>query len=118
MFSVTSTTDITAHQIADLMTSAMEGGSGYWIASITPRYLKHEEYSSADAYGPTMVPRTFKAEDDDNEYILDFEAIQKGLQVMADNFPTDFGDLRNDEADADTADIFLQCCLFGDLIYV
>jgi len=57
-------------------------------------------------------------EDDDGaEYRLDLEAIRKGLRVMADKFPKHFGDVLDENDDAETGDVFLQCCLFGDVIY-
>jgi len=48
---------------------------------------------------------------------LDLESIRKGLNVMASNYPRHFADFLNEAADAITADVFLQCCLFGELIY-
>jgi len=48
---------------------------------------------------------------------LDLESIGDGLNVMAMNYPRHFADFLNEAADAITADAFLQCCLFGALIY-
>jgi hypothetical protein len=41
----------------------------------------------------------------------------KAMNVMAMNYPRHFADFLNEAADAITADAFLQCCLFGALIY-
>jgi hypothetical protein len=43
--------------------------------------------------------------------------IESGLQVMADKYPKHFADFMSEEDDCVTADVFLQCCLFGDIIY-
>ena len=117
-FTVTSATDITAQQIADLMTSAMEDGQcNQWLGMCEPRFNCHEDYSEPTAYGPDMITRVFSVDDDDDKYTFDRAAIQKGLQIMADQYPTHFNDLREDSADADTADAFLQCVLLGDIVY-
>jgi hypothetical protein len=47
---------------------------------------------------------------------LDLESISEGLNVMATHYPRHFADFLNEAADAVTADVFLQCCLFGELI--
>ena len=48
---------------------------------------------------------------------LDLEAIGDGLNVMAAHYPRHFADFLNETSDVITADVFLQCCLFGELIY-
>ena len=115
MFDVVTTTTITAEQVADLMTGAMEGGSGYWIESIDPRYAKHEDYSEAASYGRLMKPRIFHT--DDIDYVFGFTEIEKGLQCMSRNYPQDFANIIDDNADAETSDVFLQCALFGRIVY-
>jgi len=52
-----------------------------------------------------------------NVFRLDLEAIAQGLEVMASKYPRHFADLVNENTDAITADVLLQCCLFGELIY-
>jgi hypothetical protein len=36
---------------------------------------------------------------------------------LATKYPRHFADLVNENTDAITADVLLQCCLFGELIY-
>ncbi len=49
---------------------------------------------------------------------LDRAAIQKGVQVMADEYPRHFANALSDgDMDADTGDVFLQCCLFEEIVY-
>ena len=47
---------------------------------------------------------------------LDLDSIAEGLNVMAECCPRHFADFLNDTEDAITADVFLQCCLFGEQI--
>ena len=48
---------------------------------------------------------------------LDLMSLGRGLDVLATKYPRHFADLINENTDAITADVLLQCCLFGELIY-
>jgi hypothetical protein len=48
---------------------------------------------------------------------LDLKSIGLGLDALASKYPRHFADLINENTDAITADVLLQCCLFGELIY-
>lgn len=48
---------------------------------------------------------------------LDLNAIARGLDALAQHYPRHFADLINENGDALTADVLLQCCLFGKLVY-
>jgi hypothetical protein len=48
---------------------------------------------------------------------LDLKSIGIGLDALATKYPRHFADLINENTDAITADVLLQCCLFGELIY-
>ena len=48
---------------------------------------------------------------------LDLQSIGRGLDDLATKYPRHFADLVNENTDAITANVLLQCCLFGELIY-
>lgn len=48
---------------------------------------------------------------------LDLTSIRRGLDDLATKYPRHFADLVNENTDAITANVLLQCCLFGELIY-
>lgn len=50
-------------------------------------------------------------------YRLDLFTISLGLEVMATRYSRQFANLLNEEDGPQTADVFLQCCLFGNVIY-
>lgn len=50
-------------------------------------------------------------------YKLDIEAIRRGLEVMVRDYPQHWADFRNEKDGSVTADVFLQCALFGSVIY-
>lgn len=51
------------------------------------------------------------------EYELGLPEIEKGLKLMQSTRADDFADLMNENEDNDTSDVFVQLCLFGELIY-
>ena len=56
-------------------------------------------------------------DDEAEEYNLTREAIERGVKVMAEDYSRHFGDWLGENDDAITGDVFLQCCLFGKVIY-
>jgi hypothetical protein len=56
-------------------------------------------------------------EGDMPDALLDLGTIRNGLQVMADKYPNHWHDFINDNEDATTGDVFLQCCLYGEVIF-
>lgn len=50
-------------------------------------------------------------------YEINLDTIRAGLKVMAEKFPEHFADLIGEDDDATTSDVFVQCCVFGDVIY-
>ena len=50
-------------------------------------------------------------------FCLDLKSIGLGLDALSIKYPRHFADLVNENTDAITADVLLQCCLFGELVY-
>jgi len=50
-------------------------------------------------------------------HILNLKKIKKGLTIMAKKYPKHFADFLKEDYDNGTGDVFLQCCLFGEIIY-
>lgn len=48
---------------------------------------------------------------------LTLQGIKRGLTVMAKKEIRHFADFLKEDGDDVTADVFLQCCLFGEVIY-
>ncbi len=48
---------------------------------------------------------------------LDLTSIANGLNVMASRYPRHFADFLNENTDGITGDVFLQCCLLGEVIH-
>lgn len=124
--------DISSERIASLMVSAIESGDpvttaekGGWCSSI----MLIEGTGLADSLwyaNPELYERPFVIEitevDDEKtghtvKHRVDPAKMAAGLSVMADRFGAQFGEILTDQADAATADIFLQSILFGEERY-
>ena len=51
------------------------------------------------------------------KYHLTMDNVQKGLELMRDEYPRHYADLMEEEDDAITGDVWLQLAVFGELVY-
>jgi hypothetical protein len=110
-----STFEITDEDIDNIITTAVEGGIGYWskVKSVSTYIKEMEAHHSVTLY-PYLDPNDF-----DPQTLLP-AAILKGIKMWcewqkktpADLFHPDFGDF-----DAGTADCIIQFALFGELVF-
>lgn len=129
-FTVTYQASITLEQVSSLLVSAFEGGSNSWymieeeILPTTwefdsePKRENNKHWRQDVALNPGGA--LLISDKNDEEHIpfrLDLESIQKGLDLMATQEPRHFQDILDENADAETGDIFLQYCLFGEIVY-
>ena len=119
--------DITLQRVQDLLVSAFEGGSGYWIDSATinaqPPVLdvKMEGMKEETIYNVPVNKGgiiDIKVYDYDQPVEpLTLETIKAGLKIMAVKYPHHFKNFLEENDDAETADVFLQCCILKDVIF-
>jgi len=125
-FVVNGTFRVRRRQVADLLRFACDGTGDHWcriVEYVKPpaihfrtdnaQILRHVDYPLNEG-GSLGISST---EPDSEVFRLNFESISSGLNAMATECPRHFADFLNDRADAITGDAFLQCCLFGELIY-
>ena len=116
-----------------------EGGSAYWCCyancDLTPEaeaardkiqqerreatgdgtYYSHE---LAFLPGATVLLTDREAEEPGPFTLtLNREKLIAGLQVMASKYPRHFANFMSENDDAETGDVYLQCCLFGEIVY-
>lgn len=121
MFEVTVTKQIEDERLKDLLTGAFEGGSNYWFQIkeyVNPEQLKmdyrHIELPFIDGCG-VMVG---DIEDEEVQpVLLNRAAMEKGLKVMGEKYGWHLQAFLNEQDDASTSDVFLQCSLFGEIVY-
>jgi hypothetical protein len=120
----------TREQIADVLCSALDaayGSSYYWIEKMKkvsptswefdsePRCEEGKHYRQDYPLNPGGA--LLISDEDNKDFRLDLNAIQRGLGILASKYPHHFADIIAGNADADTGDALVQCCLFGDIIY-
>jgi len=117
---------ISKERISDLLDTAFEGGSNYWYvirehvypAGKTVHDYKFPYLELPLTEGGSLIIDS--KDDPDKKYsskVLNLESIKKGLEIMAVRFPGYFQDFLNENEDAITGDVFLQCCLFGEVVF-
>lgn len=126
--------DISKKNISNLLCSAMEGGSNYWYMIdkyIKPKKIDFDSFkgdyalAGPDVYKHLHYPLSegggivFEIEDGVKfkTRTLNLSSIKDGLEIMSQKYPRHFSDFLTDSGDAITGDVFLQCCLFGELVY-
>lgn len=131
-------------KVADLLCSALEGGSNYWY-EINGKVEGDFQYFGEYNEPKTKYLHLYPFQDGGALYItdaradnptlkipvrLDFGRMYKGLQIWADDalhaqdkdrsdsaHARYWGDFIANNTDAETGDIFLQYCIFGKIIY-
>jgi hypothetical protein len=126
-FTVSTKVSITRDQIVDLLCCGLEGGINYWATYSagfipTPEEMdKYVEgvYSGLPVYavGHPEYKLVIRDIETNKEHTLTLERLRLGLADMASKFPRHFMNLIQDDCDAETGDVFIQCCVFGDITY-
>jgi len=119
--------------VASLLVSAMESGSGYWariegyIEPMTPKAIIDADISEPpEVYPHCDYPLTGGAvllrrvdEPKADPLRLDGEAIERGLRLLRDTKAgaMHWGRWLAQRHDATTGDVFLQLCVLGEIVY-
>ncbi len=137
------TIEVSDEQLRYLLCSALEGGSNYWYMhtrSEFPAGVDYVDFEKGGRFGndewswPYLIPFTdgcalimttekagdeaeFNADGSLKEYRLDRAALTKGIDIMAQKYPRHFANVMTENGDAETGDVYLQCCLFGEIVY-
>jgi hypothetical protein len=117
-------TEVADERIKDLLCNALEGGSNYWYVIKGYNYPEGQTKESLKLEFPhldlpfdggSLTIGVFG----DNAYdkVLDKEALLKGLKIMARDYLKHYTDFISENDDAITGDVFLQCALYGEVIF-
>jgi hypothetical protein len=128
---------ITREDVSGLLVSALEGGSNYWYEIVGEQIPKksdlfymnekdrkenkvfsHIQFPLSRGGGLTVVDKCLdEAKHKGKKWTLNLSTIEDGLNTMLKKYPRHFADFLSGDYDAETGDVFLQCCLFGDAVY-
>ena len=105
-------THVSLERLANIVYS-MAQGSSYWC-----KYAGDLGYEKTveELYAGQII-KLEDFEDEKARYTLTLPKLKRGLTVMAKKFPRHFADFLTENDDADTADVLLQCALFGEVVY-
>lgn len=137
----TVTRDVAPYDVAVALCSGFEGGIGYWaeivgykepasldvtLAKLSAEQYDHAKEDTSRVYryidyplnkGGAVILRDCEGSEGCESWTLTLAKIKTGLQIMADKYPNHFNDLVGCNGDAITGDVFIQCCLFGEIVY-
>ena len=129
---VTAEITVPLERITNSLIGAFEGGSTYWLRQIeyVDGPIKAENYDGPayaeesfwhDGGRATLTydnPEADESDDGDQTSMeIGLPELQKGLVAFALKCPSHFGDLISENDDAITHDCYIQCVLFGDVVY-
>jgi hypothetical protein len=135
MTTFTVTNEVSEERVRDLLCSAWEGGSAYWctmkdrkVPKAAAAIIEKERSERGEFYGHeypfipgVKVILTDASGEDTSDcpepWVLTRKKLVDGLQVMATKYPRHFANFLNEDDDAETGGVYLQCCLFGDIIF-
>jgi len=118
---VTVTYKILADTIAHMFIGAFEGGSSNWLVSAEqsagdkPSNPNLVWWGSQNIYNERLEITVIDYEK--TVRVIKWKDIQRGLNTMAEIQPLAFSQLISENDDMYTADAFLQCIVFGEVVY-
>jgi hypothetical protein len=108
------TTVISLKQVEDLMILACEGGSNYWAYDMAALKGKGS-YVDCITHGFKITDQ--QEDGTKKRYTVSPAKVKKALSLMSSRYPKHFADMFTEDTDTNTGDVFLQLCVFGEVIY-
>ena len=128
---------VSEEQVRDLLVTALEGGSNYWIENTHYELREGLQYSDFQPGGSQTLDEYFhplelipfvegcsliiqvidEGDGFDGIQQLTRDKMMEGVKVMAADYSQHFQDFLEEDGDANTGDVFLQCCLFGKVVF-
>lgn len=122
--------EISQEKIRNLIITALEGGSNYWyflgddaVALIKEKSPNGLIIALSERMGMAIengaeIPITDLEDEMEVLGNISMESIKKGLSLMASQQPEQFGNLQSENNwDAETADVFFQYAVMGELVF-
>ena len=111
--------NVPSDSISHLLCCAFEGGVGYWC-QLTRYTLDDDGILDYDSLADTSQDLEWVVVDlhsNREAHTVTPKKLQHGLSIMAEKYPRHMNDALTENDDGDTGDVFLQCCIFGKVVY-
>lgn len=127
--SVQATVNINEEDLESLLISGIEQGINYWCADIKVNRppgdasdFYHKYFKVPFVEGGSICfflqdPDDLNINQPEEGFRLDRQHILNGLNLMAARAPRHFADILSENTDCITGDVFIQICLFGEIVY-
>lgn len=115
---------LTDEEINNLFVNGIEMGIGYWCDE-TPFIPTDDVDEEKDLYyAERLWPHVQKGESfrfGSNEYEeygeINLASVAKACELFTTKYSSHYADIKNENDDVITADVFIQLCVFGDVVY-
>ena len=110
-------------QMKGLLCSAIEGGSNYWCTlekhnrKDVGKEFVHEAPFEKDGFLIVSDRKSGEEPQMDEPFSVNLESLEKGWEIFKEKYPSHYADVLKENDDAETGDVYLQCVVFGELIY-
>lgn len=105
----------------NLLTNALEGGSNYWYVLKNISQVEPGDSPLVERiFAALMAGKEFKVRDiESNELlgVLSKKSMNEAGVLMMQKFPQHFKNVKNDNDDAETADVWFQLAVMKELIF-
>jgi|OM-RGC.v1.025801105 hypothetical protein len=126
---------LSPYAVSSLLCAALEGGSNYWYEIVEyefPEGITLDDFRKGGRFAdpewywhPAQIIPLQEGcsvvitdiEDDTERWRLNRAAITRGIVTMSQKYPRHWKNVGTSEEDAETGDVFLQCCLLGEIVY-
>jgi len=119
--------EIKSSDLANLIVSALEGGSNEWMHHFRLKYTSLADigtniwYAEPRLWADEKFIVSVSHENCEAEEVAnvdrDYPSLVAAMQLFADKYPKHFSDFVQDNADAETADVFMQIWILGEVIF-
>lgn len=117
IFEITTVISIDEQTVEDLLICAFEGGSNYWYSSLETLSATSIQANASSRFYENLMNHGFSLMNGKDEIKVYPAAFQLALSQLSVDFKTHFDEIVLGNFDAGTADVFLQLCCFGKVIY-
>ena len=117
---------IEGEMLSNLLVNALEGGSNYWYSNVKfddsrdrepVSYMRYDEWFAKCL--DESIPFEIHITEDEwgKTHVLDLGSVTTGTMLFVEEETRHYDDWVQGDDDATTADVWLQLCLFGKVVF-